>query len=509
VLSEHDMGRTSLAIAPSHPSTVYALAASNVAGSHDQALHAVFRSDANGDPGSWSARLRNTDTDRLSTLILTNVPGGPARNCLNLDSPTNMGWHSNVIAVDPKNPERLLAGGVDLYRSDDGGHIWRRASFWWTDPATPSFVHADLHAIVYDPQYDGSSNQTVFITTDGGVYKTGFVNAGIGGSGTDAGACVPSSSFINFQSLNHGFTATQFYHGAVTPDGRTWFGGAQDNGTPLGTFANGPDGWGSIFPGDGGFVAVDPNNPLTLYAEFQYATIGRSIDGGFNWRAANVGLTDDFVFIAPYVVDRSALTRLWTGGRRLWRSGDHGQSWQAANGVGQFPGQISALALAPDSFDHVVAGTSSGAILRNDAATTAGAATVWPMTTPRNGFVSSITFTDANTLYATYALFGGGPHLWRSTDGGTTWSAIGTDLPDMPLHSLAAYGNRLFLGTDLGVFVSFDGGTSWAADTGFPAVITESVVVGKGSYGPALYAFTHGRGAWRAELTAPVKRRVG
>jgi photosystem II stability/assembly factor-like uncharacterized protein len=246
-----------------------------------------------------------------------------------------------------------------------------------------------------------------------------------------------------------------------------------------------------------------------VYAEFQYATIGRSLDGGFSWRAANVGLTGDFLFIAPYVVDRSSLSRLWTGGRRMWRSRDHGVSWQAASAVSQFPGQVSAIAIAPGNLDHIVAGTSSGAILRNDAATSASPSTVWPMTTPRDGFVSSLTFTDTNTLYATYALFGGGPHLWRSTDGGTTWTAIGSDLPDIPLHSLAAYGNRLFLGTDLGVFVSFDGGTSWAADTTFPAVITEAVFVGRGFFGPALYAFTHGRGAWRAELPTAKWRAVG
>jgi photosystem II stability/assembly factor-like uncharacterized protein len=130
----------------------------------------------------------------------------------------------------------------------------------------------------------------------------------------------------------------------------------------------------------------------------------------------------------------------------------------------------------------------------------------WSATTPRGGFVSSLTFADANTVYATYAQFGGS-HLWRSADGARTWSAIGLDLPDIPLHSLAIYRDRLFLGTDLGVFVSGDGGMSWRPDTSFPSVITEAVFIGQGIRGPALYAFTHGRGAWRAELTAPAKRR--
>jgi hypothetical protein len=255
VLSEPNMGRTSLAIAPSRPSTIYALAASNVPGSLDQALHAVFRSDADGDSGSWTARVRNTDPDRLSTLILTNVSGGSVKTCFSLGgaAPSNMGWHSNVIAVDPHNPDRVLAGGVDLYRSDDGGHIWRRMSYWYTDPSSLSYVHADLHAIVFDPR--DTTSQTVFVTTDGGVYRTYNAGGTIGGSGADSGACLPSSSTIYFFSLNHGFTATQFYHGAATPDGLMWFGGAQDNCTPRGLSGGGSDSWLSIFPGDGGYVA--------------------------------------------------------------------------------------------------------------------------------------------------------------------------------------------------------------------------------------------------------------
>jgi hypothetical protein len=456
--------------------------------------------------------VRNTSTDRISTLLLTNALSVSAHDCTgDVNQPSNMGWHSNVIAVDPTNRERVWAAGVDLYRSDNGGRTWRLASYWWADVTTPSYVHADLHGIVFDPRYDGKTNQTLFVTTDGGVFATNNAAASILANGVDNGACDAAASLLRFQSLNHGFTATQFYSGLALPDGKSWFGGAQDNGTPLGTSTGGPDSWVSVLPGDGGYVAIGPtvlSIPPTICAEFQYAMISCSPEGQGFWEQANVGLNDDFLFVTPYAFDRGHTDGLWTGGRRLWHSEVSGFRWQIASAPGQFPGQVSAIAVDPNNFDHVVAGTSSGAIVRNDSATSANALTPWPMATPRDGFVSSLTFTDANTVYATYALFGGGPHLWRSTDGGTTWTAIGTDLPDMPLHSLASYGDRLFLGTDLGVFVSFDGGTSWAADTGFPAVITESVSVGQGASGPALYAFTHGRGAWRAELTAPVKRRA-
>lgn len=106
--------------------------------------------------------------------------------------------------------------------------------------------------------------------------------------------------------------------------------------------------------------------------------------------------------------------------------------------------------------------------------------------------------------------------MWRSNDAGATWTSIdgtGTGtLPDIPVHSIApdpTRAGRLFLGTDLGVFTSTDGGASWRVEnTGFASVVTEWLAIGHGDRGPAVYAFTHGRGAWRAELVAPPRRRA-
>ncbi|HUR81795.1 MAG TPA: hypothetical protein VM733_13595, partial [Thermoanaerobaculia bacterium] len=95
---------------------------------------------------------------------------------------------------------------------------------------------------------------------------------------------------------------------------------------------------------------------------------------------------------------------------------------------------------------------------------------------------------------------------------GITWSPMNSaTLPDIPVHSLAVDPTnpiRLYLGTDLGVFVSFDRGLTWSAEnTGFANAVTEHVMIGQGVNGPAVYAFTHGRGAWRAELVFQSKPR--
>ena len=126
--------------------------------------------------------------------------------------------------------------------------------------------------------------------------------------------------------------------------------------------------------------------------------------------------------------------------------------------------------------------------------------------TPRAGYVSSLAFdpTNANVAYATYSTFGG-IHVYKTLNAGATWAdADGTGvtgIPDIPVHPIVVDPidtQRLYAGTDLGVFVSLNGGTTWAVEnTGFAKVITESLVVN----GANLYAFTHGRGAWRVPLT--------
>jgi photosystem II stability/assembly factor-like uncharacterized protein len=508
VLSEPGMSRTSLAISPSKPSTIYALAAAA-----DQTLLGVYRSDQDGDPGTWVAKATGKDSVKQNAVLLSN-PFAPLCQNGPIDG-VPMGWHCNVIAVDPLDPERVWAAGVDLFRSDDGGKNWGIASYWWTDPATdPHFVHADQHAIVFDPRYDGSSNQSLFVSNDGGVYRTDNARAAAA-TGNQAG-CNTDKSLVTWTSLVHQFGATQFYHGSVSPDGRAFFGGAQDNGSDLGTLAGGTEKWAMPNGGDGGFTAIDPVNPRVLYCESQNAFLTKSTDGGKNFRNAIIGLNDDFLFVTPYALDPNAHDRLWLGGRKLWRSDNAAGTWIPAST--SLNGQVSAVAITPGNSDRVFAGTTTGDIVGNVAATKTDATSIWNVVRPRSGWVSSITIDPSvtSTMYATYAGFGG-THIWKSTDGGTNWTALdGLDLgtlPDVPVHSLALdplHPGRLYAGTDLGIFVSNDGGAHWLVEnSGFANVITEWVTIGTGERGPAIYAFTHGRGVWRAELSpVPARRRA-
>ncbi len=509
VHTETGMGRTSLAIAPSDQNVIYALASSIASGSYQFGLHAVFRSTMSGDSGTWTAQVRNSNATKLNTALLSNPWGLFFTDCgLNTSNAfINQGWYDNVIAVDPNDANRVWAGGVDLFRSDDSGSNWGQASHWWANGGiaalAPQYAHADQHVIAFHPQYNGTTNKTMFVGGDGGLFRTEDARAAVA-TGSRA-PCSPANSAVRWVSLNNGYGVTQFYHGLPFPDGKSYFGGTQDNGTLLGADASGVNGWREINGGDGGYVAVEPNG-TTLYANFPGINFRKSTDGGATFSSAIFGIGDSGTFVTPYIMDPSDAQRLWTGDAYIWRTTNGAAQWSRASAITAGAEYVSAITVAPTDANYALVGMEDGYILRTDIALSSGPTTVWADTRPRSGWVSWVTFdpTNRNIAYATYSTFGG-THVWRSTNAGASWTGIdgsGTGaLPDIPVHCIVVDPSntaRLYIGTDLGVFTTTDGGANWMPDnTGFANVVTESLSLNIVDGVTTLYAFTHGRGAWK------------
>jgi len=562
VLSDPGMGRTALAIAPGNQDVVYALAASNLPGPgglYEQGLHALFRSTAGGDPGSWTAQVRNTDPVKLRTLILTNPYSALRTDCGtgSTNSYTTMGWYVATVAVDPIDPDIVWAAGVDWFRSLDGGRTWGIVSEWWRE-GVPGFVHADQHGLVFHPDYDGASNRQAFALTDGGVYRTDNAR------GAEAPtACNPGAIGVTWRSLNHSLGITQFYHGLPLPDGQWYLGGTQDNGTLIGAAARGPDGWMRVYGGDGAYVALDrPDDPTGVYVQTQWANILR-------WDLQSNVITDaseglpprrsdglrgdraDFLFITPLVADPRGSGTLWTGGRYLFRrggreddeigvsggSGAAGDSggvrgsdaarggrgadregrvdarqavWRVASERLAGDGLVSAIAVFRGDADYVAAGATDGRVYVTRRGGSVAGVKSWEMSEPRQGWVTSVAYdpADPELLYATYGGFGGA-HVFKSINGGRTWRPIDghgdSAVPDVPVHVLVVdpdRPDRVYLGTDVGVLVSEDGGDVWSVEnTGFGAIVTEWLAPLLMTTGERwLFAFTHGRGAWKVKL---------
>jgi hypothetical protein len=528
VLSQANMGRTSLAVAPSNQQVMYALAAGGRQSGAQvlvrDGLLGVWRS---GDGGAtWAPKTLNDGFVKNNNLLLSNPVEAYLTQCFGSGGNLafNQGWYDNVIRVDPVNPDRVWAAGIDLWRSDDQGANWGVASYWWIEPDDSHYAHADNHGIFFHPNYNGTSNKTMIVTSDGGVFKTEDATAAVGTVGTfdsNNSICaqvnLPAVAWTN---LNNGYGVTQFWPGAVFPDGKTYFGGTQDNGTNIGQDSTGPNAWKKIIGGDGGYSAVNPTNTQILYGENTGISIQKSIDGGNSFAGAKNGIdpNDSGLFTTPITMDPNNGARLWTGGTKLWRTSDNAANWvQAAPQLPQdITRKFSAIAVA-DRYPNLVAtGVSDGSIYVLTNATTSTSANALPTPITPSGYVSWLQFDPtqtfsnlaARTLIATSTTFGAA-HVVKSVNSGASWTSIGgtvgAALPDIPVDCVAidpttSGAQRIFVGPDIGVFVTTDGGLTWTREnTGFANTRVSNLVIQRdaASGKMALYAFTHGRGVYR------------
>ena len=251
--------------------------------------------------------------------------------------------------------------------------------------------------------------------------------------------------------------------------------------------------------------------------EYQWASLGRTTNGGLNISTARIGLDpifasnigpqSNYLFIAPFTHDPGT-NNTWLGGNYLYRGPSFGLTWQKVGNAMPDGAKISAIAVSSRTAGTLAIGTDKGHITR---VVDSGNSTLnTSFKTPRSGWVTSLAFDpiDDTVLYATYGNFGGA-HVFRSIDGGETWRSLDgsgpTGLPDIPVHSIVVDPDdrqRLYLGTDLGVMLSIDGGQTWMAEeTGFgPAVTMWLSLIRTPAGEKQLFAFTHGRGAWRVTL---------
>lgn len=516
VLAMTGMGRTSLAIAPSQPSTIYALA-TDANGQSDffRGALGVFRSDANGDADTWTAKASQNDSNRVNQSLLSN-PRSTFTDICSSGKPSfiGQGEHDNVLAVDPFNPERIWAGGIDIFRSDDGGANWGIAMFWET--AAPTGAHGDNHRLIFHPNYDGDKNQTLYNTSDGGVYVTANSNADVS-TGTRA-ACSPYPTKVAWKNLNAGYSVTQFYDGAVYPGANQYIAGAQDNGTLWGADALGKS-WLTFRGGDGGFVMVNPKDPNEVYSNYVYLSLDRSTDGGNTLQPIIKGITEpnassNFLFIAPVNMDPNEPKRIYIGGRALWRSSDRGDNWdQASTLASSLQGRISAIAVSPLDSNVVFYATEGGYVFHTTNGLSTDGNTSWDFSRPRlSGFVARIAFdpTDVNAAYVVYRTYKGTGqnYVYKTSDGGATWTPIdgsgSSALPDAPVHSIVVdplNNQTLYVGTEMGVFTSVDGGNSWLRDdNNFANTPVTQLVLDRSAGVTNLVAFTYGRGVWKTAL---------
>jgi photosystem II stability/assembly factor-like uncharacterized protein len=374
-----------------------------------------------------------------------------------------------ALAVDPANMNVVWVGGINVWRSVNGGANWTVQTDWVINGQSP-YVHADIHSLDH---YNGA----LYCGNDGGVFRS-----------NDAGT--------TWNDLSAGLQITQFYRlggSELVPD--RIIAGAQDNGMNL---WNGTD-WTHVMGADGMEGAVAPDDPDIIYGCFQNGGISRSDDGGQTFHNIAFSITEEGPWVTPYVIDHNNPQVVIAGFRNLWRSTDRGSTWTQWTTVNTTR-SVRAIAIAPSN-SNVVYYCNDNWMRRteNNGGTWLAASTGLP-----DAAISSIAVDPAQPLHVFVCLSGymQGQKVYKSTDGGGTWTNISGNLPNVPTNTIVyqeGSNDGLYVGTDLGVFYTDNTLSNWQPfGQGLPRLAVTELEINANA--GKLRAATYGRGLWESDL---------
>ncbi len=422
---------------------------------------------------------------------------------------------ATMIWVSPNDPNLLLAGGVSLGRSRDGGVSWERIDY--SDTRNRDIGHLDFQAAVADPKYNGASNRIVYLLNDGGIDRIDDVQAKPLGPRVAA-------------SLDRGMQTTEYYAVAGHANGGPILGGTQDRGMIRSQIGSNR----SVLEmgGDGVCALIDPSDPRYQYGCGQFLWISRLQPNGL------IGLTNDLPdsnpssnmivanFQAPVVLDPNKTSRMLGGGASLWRSEnvrnathDVGQraKWVAIKRplpiafLGDDSRLISAIAIAKGDSNDIWVGHNDGRLFRtrNGTSSTPNWLTIDDNASRNplpNRYNTRIVIDSSNRRRAFVSFGGFSPdNVWRTDNGGTNWrTASGqgsTALPKAPIWSIVQHPqkpNTIVAGTEVGVYITNDSGQKWTAIRAPITAAAQDLTFLQGS--STLLVGTFGRGIWTVDL---------
>jgi hypothetical protein len=411
-------------------------------------------------------------------------------------------FYDIAIDVDPTNPNRVYLGGAPSF------------PFGFSITGGTAFVtsvvglHADSQVITVAP----SNPNIIYFGSDGGIYRS-------------------DNQGLTWDVLNNaGFSATQFMSLDTHPtDPNITIGGTQDNGTNR-FQSNGT--WTRTDYGDGGYAVIDQSSSDTTtfnqyhtyfnggsatgYAFTNSSTAFEDTAGGWLYRGCvnGVGITctNNINFYAPLErgpsVTGSIGNTIYYGADRLYRSINTGLNNTTVSQT--FTSPISAVGISPQNDNVRIVGLNNGSLF----GTTTGATPLIdldPSNTVPNNYVSRtiINPTNQNIAYVTLSVFNVA-QIYMTTNlnaAAPTWTAISgaaTGLPLIPVNAFAVESNVLYAGTDIGVYVSTNGGANWSPfGVGLPKVAVFDMAFAGSGASRMLRIATHGKGMYQIPAAPP------
>lgn len=442
----HDTSRLEFDVTVDNPNIVYVVASTT-----NSTFGGVYRSTDKG----LTFSLRSNSPNILGYSDIGDDDAGQA-------------WYDLAIAVSPSNENEVWVGGINMWKSIDGGATWDVNTMWYTG-SPYSYIHCDIHSVNF-------YGDTLYVGSDGGIFFT-----------PDHGS--------SWQDISAGLGISQFYRmGCSKNDPGHIAAGAQDIGSNV--LEDGI--WTHVFGADGMEALISHADEDNIYVTYQMGGLLRSWDGGNNFDGVKPVDSIDGGWVTPFVQHPVDALTLYAGYKDVWKTTDGADTWTPLSNNLTNGSNIDALIVAPSNDDYIyVTDEETLYYTSNEGAN-------WSSSVPNAGmYISGITIdpADENRIWLT-CTSSGSDRVYHSSDGGQSFSEVTANLGTLGFNCItyqAGTADGLYIGTETGVVYKDSTMANWIPwDTDLPKVPVSELEIHYGT--GTLRAATYGRGIWNGPL---------
>ena len=451
--------RVEIAVSADEPTWAYAIVAAS-----DNGLFGIYKSTNSGTS--------------FTKIFDGTTSGNNLMGWYEGEDSGGQGWYDLSIAASPTDANTVLVGGVNTWRTTNGGTNWSLVNHWYGGYGAQA-VHADKHNLTY------RSNGDLFECNDGGVYLS-----------TNNGA---SSSWVD---KTNGMVISQMYRlGTSATNADETITGLQDNGSKL--LSSGT--WTDVKGGDGMECIIDYTDANVQYATYVRGQISRTLNHWVSDTDIEPSAAGNGAWVTPYIIDPTNNQTLYAGYADVWKTTNRGDSWTKISTMNSSSYKLRSLAIAPSNTQVLYT-----ADLYDIWKTTNGGDSWTEITTglPSNQITYiAVKHDDPNTVWVTLGGYDSNG-IYESTNGGSTWTNITGNLPNLPVYTvvhnkLETMVTNLYVGTEVGIYLK-QGTSDWQLySTNLPNVTVDELEIYYDETTPEnsrLRAATYGRGLWESPI---------
>jgi len=411
---------------------------------------------------------------------VANSPNIMGRTTDGSDIGVGQSWYDLALEVDPENADIVYAGGINVFKSIDGGSSWTYNS---------NGVHVDMHYLSFSPH-----THELYLANDGGLYRSDSANS-------------------DWEDISQNMVIGQIYKIGQSPTNvNKCLTGFQDNGTSLFDGI----GWGRVLGGDGMECMYDPIDENYAYASIYYALIYRSVNGSGFQKICGLNtnnVDEEGAWVTPYCIGEHNNGVMYAGLKSMWRTTRLKEADKdsvlfeniSPAGIGNTSNNCDVIehSSADSNLLYVTKGFS---LYRSDNCNDSATNVNWNTFSPGT-IAGMITDMETNPMDTNVIWLAKGNGVIRSDDRGLTWSDISGNLPGIPVTCIVLdnmSNEGLYVGTYAGVYYKDSTMSNWVFfGTGLPinSELSElNIYYGSGGAEKRLRASTYGRGLWESDL---------